>query len=548
MSEIDRKIKTSILHNSRGVGIMEALVVTVIVALAAVAFLSLTENQNLFLRRTRQTNARDQLSSFLQGLVRDKSLLLFSARHPSNVKLKECLGDPEKKLEPKCDYGKQSPLYLVDLTDSTFQKVWTAPADTPALYDDQAQGCDPKLRPGQCRFQVSTYFEAFCPGNEKTCKRPERMVVTYNLSQIAADLNVNPINLRGSTGSFGHMFLHNEAPSITSAPTYIRMSEVTSVLSFDISVQNADPKQKINWLVCESANPIIFVQCLGSQSSNKMTATVRLRSFQSGQQTKIRLQIINDGPPPNSSKVVEIPVYVSPVCMTPWGSLLEDGFTVTAYKKLVVPASEECVGSARVCQNSILSGEGNFHVCSRAAPANCSAPWNEVIPHGQSRPAFASPTVPYGQACTQETRSCVDGTLSGTLQFNTCLVAQPLGCKAPWGADVAHGNSVIAYSSSTVQYGQDCSTVQQFRTCNNGTLLGGSNYSIATCTVLPPRNCVAPWGAQVSHNSSIEAYYIPQVPYGQNCRSPGAYETRRCNDSVLSGSFTYGNCTMRPTP
>ena len=116
-----------------GVGIVEALVVTVIVALAAVAFLSLTENQNLFLRRTRQTNARDQLTTFLQGLVRDKSLLLFSARHPSNVKLRKCLGDADKKTEPDCDYGKQSPLYLVDLTDPTFQKVWTGPTEAPVL-------------------------------------------------------------------------------------------------------------------------------------------------------------------------------------------------------------------------------------------------------------------------------------------------------------------------------------------------------------------------------------------------------------------------------
>lgn len=534
--------------NASGVGIVEALVVTVIVALAAVAFLSLTENQNLFLRRTRQTNARDQLTTFLQGLVRDKSLLLFSARHPSNVKLRKCLGDADKKTEPDCDYGKQSPLYLVDLTDPTFQKVWTGPTEAPVLYDDQAQGCDPNLRPGQCRFQVSTFFEAFCPNNAKDCKRPERIIVTYSLSQIAVDSRVNPINLRGSTGSFGHMFLHNDPPVISSAPASIRLSELSTVHQIDLSVKNSDPSQSLNWLICDSLDPVIFVQCLPVTTPGKMSITVRLRSFDAGKITKLRFQVVNSGPPPNSSQLIEIPIAITPVCMTPWGQLLDEGFRVTAYQKLTVAASEECVANLRVCQNGVLSGEGNFDSCKRMEPANCSAPWNETVLHGQSRVAFASPTVPYGQACVQEKRVCSDGAFSGSAPFNSCLVAPPLNCNAPWGASIAHGTSVAAYSAANVLFGSDCSTVQQFRTCNNGTLLGGSNFSLASCSVWPPRNCFAPWGPQVSHGSTIDAYYVPQVPFGQSCRSPGAYEVRRCNDGTLTGSFTYGNCTMRPSP
>ncbi len=516
--------------------------------MAALAFLTLTENQGVFLKRTRQTNARDQLNFFLQGLVRDRALLMFSVPHPSNVKLRECFGDAEKKIEPKCDFGKKSPLYLVDLTDSTFQKVWTAPPETPALYDEHAQGCDPKLRPGQCRFEVGTYFEPFCPQNKETCARPDRIVVTYTLKQIfSTDTNINPLQLRSTSLSHGHTFLYNEPPIITSMPVKVRLSQVTPTRSFDVAVTNPDPNQKLSWFTCEANDSSLLTQCLSSTVAGKLSVTVRLRNFEVGKPLAFRLQIGNDGPAPNATRVYEIPVQVDPVCLTPWGAELEEGFTVTAYERNLVSANENCVGSPRVCTAGVLTGTGNYIACNRKVPANCSSPWKEDVAHGQSRAAFASPTVPYGQACPQETRTCNDGALSGTYQYNACLVAPPLACKPPWaGGEIPHGTNVSAYSSATVNYGQDCSMVQQLRVCNNGTLLGSSNYSLPTCSVLPPRNCTSPWGAQIAHGGSIEAYFAPQVPFGQSCRTNAAYETRRCNDSVLSGSFTYGNCTMRP--
>ena len=221
-------IFSSSLRSQRGIGIVEALVVTVIVAMAALAFLTLTENQGVFLKRTRQTNARDQLNFFLQGLIRDKSLFMFSVQHPSNVKLRECLGDPAKKIEPKCEYGKKSPLYLVDLTDKTFQKVWTAPPETPALYDEHAQGCDPKERAGMCRFEVGTFFEPLCPGNAETCAKPDRIIVTYTLKQIfSTDTNINPLQLRSTTLSHGHTFLYNDPPIVTGIPLKLNMSQLT---------------------------------------------------------------------------------------------------------------------------------------------------------------------------------------------------------------------------------------------------------------------------------------------------------------------------------
>jgi hypothetical protein len=121
------KLPSKILHSEKGVGIMEALVVTVIVALSAVAFLTLQENQGIFLKRTRQVNTRDQLGNFFHGVVQDRGLFLFSALHEKNSDLRDCLGNPSRGIPPACAIGKPFPLWLIDLTDPTLKKVWTAP-------------------------------------------------------------------------------------------------------------------------------------------------------------------------------------------------------------------------------------------------------------------------------------------------------------------------------------------------------------------------------------------------------------------------------------
>ncbi|OGG58169.1 hypothetical protein A2853_01480 [Candidatus Kaiserbacteria bacterium RIFCSPHIGHO2_01_FULL_55_17] len=50
------------------------------------------------------------------------------------------------------------------------------------------------------------------------------------------------------------------------------------------------------------------------------------------------------------------------------------------------------------------------------------------------------------------------------------------------GSPVAHGASVTAYQASTVPFGSSC--VSESRTCNNGTLSG--SYQYPSCTVSPP--------------------------------------------------------------
>lgn len=54
--------------------------------------------------------------------------------------------------------------------------------------------------------------------------------------------------------------------------------------------------------------------------------------------------------------------------------------------------------------------------------AACSLPWGGSIPSGNGIAAFLAGTVPAGETCQSEQRSCSNGVLSGGYQFSGCVV------------------------------------------------------------------------------------------------------------------------------
>lgn len=114
----------------------------------------------------------------------------------------------------------------------------------------------------------------------------------------------------------------------------------------------------------------------------------------------------------------------------------------------------------------------------------------------------------------------------------------PLNCTAPWGATVQHGASVVTYATPSVPNGTACAP--QARTCTDGVLSGSGEYQgcFVEAPPPPPANCTAPWGATVLHGSSVTSYLTPSVPNGSSC-SP---QTRTCSDGVLSGAGEHQGC------
>lgn len=112
-------------------------------------------------------------------------------------------------------------------------------------------------------------------------------------------------------------------------------------------------------------------------------------------------------------------------------------------------------------------------------PSDCT--FNaRTVNHGASVAAYQSTSVAYGQSCRQEVRTCTDGVMSGTFEYNTCVEGDPDTCTFN-GQAVSHNGSVSAYQAAQVTAPASC--VSELRTCNDGSL--GGTYTNAGCEVLP---------------------------------------------------------------
>ncbi|SCZ34063.1 hypothetical protein [Afifella marina] len=164
-------------------------------------------------------------------------------------------------------------------------------------------------------------------------------------------------------------------------------------------------------------------------------------------------------------------------CDLPWGSTLSDGQNVTAYQTASVPFGSNCVSETRSCTGGELSGSYTHQTCNAEAPSNCTLPWGGTISHGSSVTAYQSPTVPFGNNCVSQIRTCSNGTLSGSYSNSSCTVAPGASCTLPWGGTISHGSGVTAY-----QYADQSCGNTQTRGCFDGTLSG--TYMNQSCTAV----------------------------------------------------------------
>ena len=155
--------------------------------------------------------------------------------------------------------------------------------------------------------------------------------------------------------------------------------------------------------------------------------------------------------------------------------------------------------------------------------SNCTFNGQTVL-HGASVTAYQTTTVPYGSSCNSQSRTCNNGTLSGSYTKASCSVDPASNCTAPWGATVAHGSSITAYQTSSAAYGSTCTS--QSRKCNNGTLSG--SYTHSSCNVSEPA-CI--W--KISRKDRIPGRTCNNPPTtGKNCS---------CGETDV---FDYANCTV----
>ena len=215
------------------------------------------------------------------------------------------------------------------------------------------------------------------------------------------------------------------------------------------------------------------------------------------------------------------------------GNTITSGDAVTAYRTDTVPFGENCLSERRTCTNGVLSGTYQSSSCTVVEAGACSFNGNSIA-HGDSVTAYGAYSVPYGSTCSSQQRTCSNGILSGTYQAASCSVVAPSSC-AFGTSSVSNGESVTAYELATVPFGSTCQS--ESRSCTNGVLSG--SFEEAACVVAPAATCVFD-GAEVADGTSVTAYVAETVPYGSSC----ATETRTCSDGTLSGSYEATSCTV----
>lgn len=133
------------------------------------------------------------------------------------------------------------------------------------------------------------------------------------------------------------------------------------------------------------------------------------------------------------------------------------------------------------------------------------------------------------------------GSYSGTQYqqtkcYQSCDLSQNLG-----GSKIFSGATKVAYKEASVPHGKACE--KETRTCHDGTLSG--SYDYASCVVEPAQSCVLSQklgGSKILSGAKISAYKATSVPNGKVCEK----EIRTCNDGQLSGSFENASCIIEP--
>jgi hypothetical protein len=109
-------------------------------------------------------------------------------------------------------------------------------------------------------------------------------------------------------------------------------------------------------------------------------------------------------------------------CVLPWGGVLPEGQSTTAFEHDSEVSPELCAhhSQQRICQSGVLTGTYPYGDCVQHY-RDCQLQGYGALPHGKQIMGYDRPTVACGSSCAQTTFSCHDGSvLGGEIFFSTC--------------------------------------------------------------------------------------------------------------------------------
>lgn len=230
----------------------------------------------------------------------------------------------------------------------------------------------------------------------------------------------------------------------------------------------------------------------------------------------------------------------TPVNCTFNGTVIPNGGHVTAYTSATVPYGQLCSGETRVCTNGVLSGSKAYSSCTETPGASCIFNGQQIADGAQVL-AYSSSSVAYGQTCQSGALVCHNGNLIGNYTYPTCTVQGNPNCTVN-GTTLNNGQTRVVYQSTSVPYGSTCNS--QTLLCTNGVVtgMGTSNiFAYSSCQVQPPQSCNFN-GQTIAHGGGVTGWRDSVVPFGSTCTS----QYRQCNNGVLTGTYSFVNCAVTP--
>lgn len=167
------------------------------------------------------------------------------------------------------------------------------------------------------------------------------------------------------------------------------------------------------------------------------------------------------------------------------GITVAGGTSRTFYSARSVSSSGSCssIDQSRTCSNGALSGSATYKYayCAPSGQRYCVQD-SAYVAHGSSKTFYTTKNPAYGSSCSQysQSRSCSDGTLGGTSAYQYASCTEPTGASCTLGGTtVNHNQKHVFYSRSS---SSNCAQYGQERTCIDGTLSGSSEFDRGSCT------------------------------------------------------------------
>jgi len=146
----------------------------------------------------------------------------------------------------------------------------------------------------------------------------------------------------------------------------------------------------------------------------------------------------------------------------------------------------DAIDLERTCANGVLSGDAayKYAYCAPTGQRYCVAD-GAYVAHNASRTFYTTKTPAFGSTCSQfsQSRKCTDGVLEGTASYAYATCTEPTGASCTIdGTTVSHNQTRTFYSRSSAPSGGNCAEYGQSRTCIDGTLSGSNDFDHSSCS------------------------------------------------------------------